>query len=81
MGGYLLTAISERDGDQFIARCVELDIDGRGNSREAALANLKQAVASFIASAKDAEILGFLTQEVEVSLFEVELSPEPVPPN
>jgi predicted RNase H-like HicB family nuclease len=81
MGGYQLTAISERDGEEFIAHCVELDITGRGSSREAALANLKEAVSSFVASAKDAEILGFLTHEVEVSLFEVELTHSPVPLN
>ena len=80
MGGYLLTAISERDGDQFVARCVELDITGRGASREAALANLREAVASFVASARDAEILGYLTREVEVSLFEVDHTQLPVPP-
>jgi hypothetical protein len=81
MSGYQLTAISERDGDQFIAHCVELDIKGRGSSREAALAILTEAVASFVASAKDAEILGYLTREVEVSLIEVEPTPSPVPPN
>ena len=72
MGGYQLTAIIEREGGEFIARCVELDISTRGASGSAALSNLKEAVASFVATAKDAEILALLTRETEVTLFEVE---------
>jgi len=72
MGGYQLTAIVEREDDQFIARCVELDIATRGISGAAALSNLKEAVASFVSTAKDAEILALLTRETEVTLFEIE---------
>jgi predicted RNase H-like HicB family nuclease len=72
MGGYQLTAIVERTDDEFVARCVELDIVTRGVSSAAALSNLKEAVASFVATAKDADILALLTRETEVTLFEVE---------
>lgn len=80
MGGYQLTAISEREHDQFIARCIEFDVTCRGASREAALLNLKAAVASFIATAKDSEILSCLERAVEVTLFEVEPAASPAPP-
>ena len=73
MGGYQLTAIIEREGDLFVAHCVELDIASRGPTGDTALANLKAAVASFVASAQDAEVLRRLTRQVEVALFEVEL--------
>src|SRR5213594_2436303 len=72
MGGYQLTAIIERERDLFIAHCVELDIARSGSSREGALESLKDAVASFVANAEDAEILRRLTRDVEVTLFEVE---------
>lgn len=72
MGGFQLTAIIEREDDVFIARCVELDISRHGSTREGALASLKQAVSSFVASARDAEVVERLAREVEVTLFEVE---------
>lgn len=72
MGGYQLTAIIQLDGDQFVARCVELDIVTRGASSAAALSNLRASVASFVSTARDSEILALLTRETEVTLFEVE---------
>jgi predicted RNase H-like HicB family nuclease len=72
MGGYQLTAIIEREDDLFVARCVELDIAGQGPTGATALSNLKEAVALFVADAKDADVLELLTREVEVTLFEVD---------
>ena len=72
MGGYQLTAIIEREGNLFIARCVELDIASKGTSGAEALLNLKEAVTSFLEHAKDAEILERLAREVEVTQFEID---------
>jgi len=72
MGGYQLTAIIEREGSLFVARCVELDIASQGGSGAAALSNLKEAVSFFLESSQDAEILRRLARDVEVKLFEVE---------
>jgi predicted RNase H-like HicB family nuclease len=72
MAGYQLTAIIEREGGLFVARCVELDIAGHGASRAAALANLKEAVSFFVENARDTDVLERLAREVEVALFEVE---------
>jgi hypothetical protein len=74
MPGFQLTAVIERLDRGFRARCVELDIEREGVSSEAALANLKDAVAAFVASARDNDILDLLTREVEVTLFEVDRS-------
>ena len=74
MRDYQLTAILEREGDLYVAHCVELDLAGRGFSGTAALANLKDVVASFLAHAQDAEILERLRREVEVMPFEVQLT-------
>jgi hypothetical protein len=72
MGGYQLTAIIEREGSLYVARCVELDIAGQGGSQAAALSNLKSAVSSFLENSQEAEILRRLARDVEVTLFEVE---------
>ena len=72
MGGYQLTAIIEREGNLFIARCVELDIASRGGSEAAVLSNLKEAVSMFLQSAEEAEILERLARHVGVTLFEIE---------
>ena len=72
MGGYQLTAIIEREGDYFIARCVEFDIASNGSTGAAALSSLKVAVRSFIEHARDAEIVERLAREVEVTHFEID---------
>jgi hypothetical protein len=61
MGGYQLTAIIEREGDLYVARCIELDVAGQGGSGVAALD-----------TSQEAEILRRLSRDVEVTLFEVE---------
>ncbi len=77
MSGYQLTAIIEREGTLYVARCVELDIAGQGTSGEAALSSLKDAVMLFLENARDAEVLRRLSRDVEVAMFEVERRPGP----
>jgi predicted RNase H-like HicB family nuclease len=72
MGGYQLTAIIEREGSLFVARCLELDIASHGGSGTAALVNLKAAVATFLENSQDAELSRRLARDVQVILFEVE---------
>jgi hypothetical protein len=71
VSGYQLTAIIVREGHVFIATCLEFDIASRGSSADGALANLRETVASFVASANDDEILRRLSRQVEVAVFEV----------
>jgi predicted RNase H-like HicB family nuclease len=72
MGGYQLTAIIEREGGLFVARCVELDITSQGGSEAAVLSNLKEAVSMLLQHAEEAEILERLARHVGVTLFEVD---------
>jgi predicted RNase H-like HicB family nuclease len=72
MGGYQLTAIIEREGSLYVARCIELDVAGQGVSGAAALSSLKEAVSFFLENSQEAEILRRLARDVEVTLFEVE---------
>ncbi len=71
MRGYQLTAILEREGDLFVAHCLELDIASHGFSGAAAIANLKEVVASFLVNAPEAEIVERL-RDVAVMPFDVE---------
>lgn len=44
MGYFVLTNVAERDGDGFVAACLELGAVGSGDSMEEAFANLESAV-------------------------------------
>lgn len=72
MGGYKLTAIIEREGSLFIARCVELDIASQGESGAAALSNLRDLATMFLKNISEAEILERLVRDVAVAQFEIE---------
>jgi predicted RNase H-like HicB family nuclease len=50
------TAISEREGDLYVALCPELDVASQGPSVEEATANLKEAVELFLEFADPREI-------------------------
>jgi predicted RNase H-like HicB family nuclease len=72
LGGYKLTAIIEREGSLFIARCVELDIASQGESGAAALSNLRDLATMFLKNISEAEILERLVRDVAVAQFEIE---------
>jgi len=50
------TAILEREGDQYVALCPELDIASQGMTIEEAKSNLKEAVELFLECADPEEI-------------------------
>ncbi len=64
------TAILERDGDQYVALCPELEIASQGASVEEATANLKEAVELFLECANPAEVQQRLCRPVFVTQFE-----------
>ncbi len=66
-----LTAIIEREEDQYVALCPELDIASQGQTVEAARANLIEALELFFESADPTEIERRLHNEVFVTLVEV----------
>lgn len=75
-----LTAISYPDttpdgqNPGFSSQCPEFDIASQGDTREEALANLREAVELFLECADDAEVLRRLRQEHQgaiVTQFEV----------
>ncbi|MHB1679590.1 MAG: type II toxin-antitoxin system HicB family antitoxin [bacterium] len=49
-------AIITREGDIFVSWCPELDIASRGNSKEEARYNLKEALDLFIAAGDPLEV-------------------------
>lgn len=70
MGTLTFTAILEREGDQFVALCPELDVASQGDTVEQATSNLREAVELFLESAEPAEIDQRLRGEVFVTTFE-----------
>ena len=64
------TAILEKEGEQYVALCPELDVASQGMTVEEATANLKEAVELFLECADPAEIAARRHGEVFVTRFE-----------
>ncbi len=66
-----LTAIIEREGDDYVALCPELDIASQGETIEAARENLREALELFFETASSQELSARLHSEVYVTQLEV----------
>ena len=67
-----LTAVLEKEGDDYVALCPEIDVASQGQSVEEALANLKEAVGLFMECASEKEIQERLHSEVFITRFETQ---------
>jgi predicted RNase H-like HicB family nuclease len=65
-----LTGLLEREGNEYVSLCPELDVASQGSTVEEALANLREAVELFLESASPEEIESRYHSEVIVSRFE-----------
>ena len=65
-----LTAIIEREGDGYVARCPEVDVVSQGDTVAEARDNLEEAVRLFFETASSEEIEGRLRDEVYVTQVE-----------
>lgn len=65
------TAIIEKDNNQFVALCPELDIASQGATVEEARINLKEALELFFETASDKEILERVNNEVFITRLDV----------
>jgi len=66
-----LTAIIEREGDDYVALCPELDIASQGETIEVARENLREALELFFETASSQELSARLHSEVYVTQLEV----------
>jgi predicted RNase H-like HicB family nuclease len=66
-----LTAFIQREGNDFVALCPELDIASQGDSFEAARDNLREALELFFECASPAEIDERMAKEFVVTQVEV----------
>ncbi len=66
-----LTAIIEREGDDYVALCPELDIASQGHTIEEARNNLVEALELFFEAADPSEIQQRLHTEVFITRLEV----------
>ena len=65
------TAIIEKEEDQYVALCPELDIASQGRSVEEARTNLVEALELFFESASPKEVKERLHDEVFITRLEV----------
>ena len=66
-----LTAIIEREGDEYVALCPEFDIASQGPSIEEARENLREALELFFETADPTEVDARLHDEVFITRVEV----------
>jgi predicted RNase H-like HicB family nuclease len=66
-----LTAMIEREDDEYVALCPELDVASQGKTVEAARANLVEALELFFESADPTEVSRRLHTEIIVTRVEV----------
>ena len=66
-----LTEIIEREGDDYVSLCPELDIASQGATVDEARSNLKEALELFFEAASATEIERRLHNEVYVTQVEV----------
>ena len=66
-----LTAFIEREGDEYVSLCPELDIASQGDTIEKARENLREALELFFETASPEEIQTRLHEEVYVIRVEV----------
>jgi predicted RNase H-like HicB family nuclease len=65
------TAIIEKEDNDFVALCPELDVASQGKSVEEARQNLKEAIELFLESASEQEVKERLHDEVFITRLEV----------
>ncbi len=68
-----VTAIIEREGNSYVARCPELDVASEGETIEDARQNLQEAVELFLETADPSEIEQRRHPEVFVTRLEVKV--------
>ena len=64
------TAVLEKEGQEYVALCPELDVASQGETVERALSNLREAVELFLECASPEEVKRRLHHEVFVTRFE-----------
>jgi len=69
-----LTAIIEREDNDYVALCPELDIASQGHTVEEARGNLVEAVELFLETADASEVTRRLSDEVYVTRLEVAIA-------
>ena len=66
------TAVLRREENEYVAFTPDLDIASQGETRERALANLREAVSLFLECASAEEVAGRLTEDAWITQFEAE---------
>jgi predicted RNase H-like HicB family nuclease len=69
-----LTALIEREGDEYVSHCPELDIASQGKSIEEARENLKEALQLFFETASAEEIKDRLHSELFITRVDVTIA-------
>lgn len=66
-----MTALIEREGDEYVSHCPQLDIASQGKTIEEARDNLKEALQLFFETASAEEINNRLHSELFITQVEI----------
>ena len=69
-----LTALIEREGDEYVSHCPQLDIASQGKTIEEARDNLKEALQLFLETASAEEINNRLHSELFITQVEIRVA-------
>jgi predicted RNase H-like HicB family nuclease len=69
-----LTALTEGEGDGYVALCLELDIASQGSSVESARQNLEEALRLFFETASPSEVQERLHSEIYVTRLSIPIA-------
>ncbi|MFN5170567.1 MAG: type II toxin-antitoxin system HicB family antitoxin [Cyclobacteriaceae bacterium] len=68
---YQFTALIEREGEDYVALCPELDIASQGATVEVARQNLKEAIELFLEDASTNEVQQRLKKDLFITRLEI----------
>ena len=66
-----LTAVIQREGEEYVSFCPELDIASQGENVQEATKNLREAVELFLESASASEIKTRMRTEIYITKMQV----------
>lgn len=67
-GGMKVTAAIRREGNWFVAQCLEVDVASQGDTEESAVTNLREALELYFEDAPSSEVAPATVRTIDVAI-------------
>lgn len=67
-GGMKVTAAIRREGNWFVAQCLEVDVASQGDTEESAVTNLREALELYFEDAPLSEVAPATVRTIDVAI-------------